>query len=238
MNKLRIDFRLRISTTAEYFWQSVYTWLSKSKSLLDSSAKETFISDHKELSTFKDILNGKTGGSLFSIDVRNDEERETLSIEIIDQREDKVRNINIFVSFCGCPKFYYEELVASKFGDYYDERLRIPNFLKYSRHMIDSSKILMSVFPVLDENGNFHRKVESIERRYLGLAKVNPICVSETESLNIQHNFIHPGKTLLLLNGDYCTPFELDKISRLDWYILSRTNGQWRNKQIQRKKKA
>ncbi len=229
MNKLRLDFNLSKSTTAEIFWQSVYTWLNKSN-FLDSKAKETFINDYKELSSFKVFFTGNSG-ILFSIDVKNSVQRKTLSVEIIDQQENVVKNINIFASFCGCPKFYYEELIASKYGDYSDEWLSIPKILKYIGPLIKPSKMLISVLPVLDENGNFKRKLEKIEQRYFGLAKVYPITAPETESLNIQRNFIHPGKTLLLLSGDYCTSFEFENIARLDWYILSRTNWQWRNKQ-------
>lgn len=229
MNKLRLDFNLSKSTTAEIFWQSIYTWLSKSN-FIDSKTKETFINDYKEVSSSKVFLNGKPG-TLVSIDVRNDVQRKTLSVEIIDQRENVVRNINIFASFCGYLKFSYEELVSSKYGDHFDEWLNIPKFLKYVSPLIDSSEMLMSVLPVLDENGKFKRKLEKIEQRYFGLAKVNPIRVSEIEFLNIQRSFIHPGKTLLLLIGEHCSAFEFENIARLDWYILSRMNWRWRNKQ-------
>lgn len=229
MNKLRIDFNLLKSTTIKIFWQSVFAWLIKSN-FLDSKAKETFINDYKELSSFKIFSNGKSG-SLVSIDVKNAVQRKTFSVEIIDQQENVVKNINIFASFCGCPKFYYEELIASKYGDYSDEWLSIPKILKYVGPLIKPSKMLISVLPVLDENGNFKRKIERIEQRYCGLAKVNPISASETESLNIQRNLIHPGKTLLLLTGEHCSAFEFENIDRLDWYILSRTNWRWRNKQ-------
>lgn len=221
MNKLHIDFNLLKSTTIKIFWQSVFAWLIKSN-FLDSKAKETFINDYKELSSSKVFLNGKPG-TLVSIDVRNDVQRKTLSVEIIDQRENVVRNINIFASFCGYLKFSYEELVSSKYGDHFDEWLNIPKFLKYVSPLIDSSEMLMSVLPVLDENGKFKRKLEKIEQRYFGLAKVNPIRVSEIEFLNIQRIFIHPGKTLHLLIGEHCSAFEFENIARMNW--------RWRNKQ-------
>jgi len=229
MNKLRIDFNLLKSTTIKIFWQSVFAWLIKSN-FLDRKAKETFINDYKELSSFKIFSNGKSG-SLVSIDVRNDVQRKTLLVEIIDQRENVVRNISISANFCKHINFSYEELVSSKYGEHFDEWLSIPKFLKYVRPLLEASEMLISVFPVLDENGNFKRKIERIEQRYCGLAKVNPISASETESLNIQRNLIHPGKTLLLLTGEHCTTFEFENIGRLDWYILSRTNWRWRNKQ-------
>lgn len=225
MNKLKLDFKLEKSTTAEVFWQAIYKWLSKPNPLY-SQARKTFIDEHKELSTFKVISNGKPG-TLVSIDVRHDVQRSTLSVEIIEQRETLVRNINIFSSFYGTPRFSYEESVNSKSENFARERLDIPKFLKFSRQLINSSNLVLSVLPVVDEDGHFERNILKLERRYSGLANVRSITAQETESLAIQQHFIHPGNTLLLLNGNYCTAFEPKNITRLDWYILTRTNRRW-----------
>lgn len=230
MNRIRLDFDLVQSCTVEDFWDVVYRWLSKSDPL-HNEIRECFVNNYKELQNFNLVMNYSTGG-IVSIKVFHDETRKSLFINIITQRETKVTNYNIVFAYKNHPRFLYEELVSTNSDGYYAEFIRIPRIIRIMDEMICSSNRFINIYPVLDSNGQFERDLRRLATRYRGIANVYPVLEQDFPQIrNTRKRDLIPGKTLIMQNGNYNAIFYIENIERLDWYILCRSTGAWRNKE-------
>ena len=230
MKRIRLDFDLVQSCTVEAFWDVMYRWLSKTNPL-HNEIRECFANNYKELQNFNLVMNYNAGG-IVSIKVFHDETRKSLSINIISQEETKVTNHNIVFAYNNHPRFFYEELMSVNSDEPYAEFIRIPRILRIMDEMICSSNRFITIYPVLDSEGHFEMDIRRLATRYKGVANVNPGLKQDFPQIrDMRKRDVIPGKTLIMQNGNYNAIFYIENLERLDWYILCRSTGAWRNKE-------
>ena len=224
MNKIELDFNLE-STTPQVFWNLTYEWLCSYK-LLTPAARSDFAAKFMNLSNFAVSLPGKHDAKVL-VDVYHDTFAKTIEVTVEYESSTTKRTIEILFDYLDAPRFSYKEIVEN---DKY-EIIEIPEFLTYVSHLILPENQMFEVIAVVDENGCFKRNIAKLILHYKGLAKISLMTLEQCKDIAISEDKIIPGTTLILKSDKYITTFTQENLQRLDWYILTRSTSEWREKE-------
>lgn len=221
MNKIELDFNLE-STTPQVFWNLTYEWLCSYK-LLTPAARSEFALKYMHLSNFAITLPGKHDGKVL-VDVYHDTFAKNIEVTVEYESSTTRKTIEILFDYLDAFWFSYKETVEND----KNETIEIPDFLNYVSHLILPENQMFEVIAVVDENGIFKRNIANLILHYKGLAKVSLMNMEQCKNLPVPMDIIMPGKSLILKSDKYTSVFAQENIYRLDWYILSRSNNEWR----------
>lgn len=221
MNKIELDFNLE-SITPQVFWNLTYEWISSYK-LLTAVARSEFALKNVHLSNFAVTLPGKHDGKVL-VDVYHDTFAKNIEVTVEYENSTTKKTIEILFDYLEASCFSYKETVEN---DKY-EAIEIPDFLNYVSNLILPENQMFEVIAVVDENSVFKRNIANLILHYKGLAKVSIMKMEQCKDLPVPMDIIIPGESLILKIDKYTSVFAQDNIYRLDWYILSRSNNEWR----------